>query len=249
MSDPKDFYVGYGPLPQKDRRFLLKALPLGFLGLAGTGAAIGGLAASRGGGRWETGTPVTLKGRIGFHPYPTLWVDRTGIILAGIGKLGADDYVRKFDGKTVTATGIKISRGNCFMLGVADGDIAANSTPQPPLPEIIDQGEVSLIGEILDAQCYMGIMNPGYGRTHRGCSVQCIRGGQPVFFSPGINATSGGNVTCGGEGFILADQFGMKINKEILDDIAVAVTIKARQERLGNLTRLRPLADSIQRLS
>ena len=29
-----DFYVGYGAMPKKDRRFLLKAVPAGLLGLS-----------------------------------------------------------------------------------------------------------------------------------------------------------------------------------------------------------------------
>ena len=82
MSNEDDFYVGYGPLPKKDRRFLLKAVPAGLLGIAGAGAFIGTRAASEGGGKWETGTPVTLKGRIGFHPYPVLWVDGIGHVIA-----------------------------------------------------------------------------------------------------------------------------------------------------------------------
>ena len=73
MNNEDDFYVGYGAMPQKDRRFLLKTVPFGLLGLAGAGAFIGTRAASDGGGRWETGTPVTLKGRIGLDPYPVLW--------------------------------------------------------------------------------------------------------------------------------------------------------------------------------
>ena len=39
MSD--EFYVGYGKLPNKARRFLLGAVPVGLMGLAGAGAFIG----------------------------------------------------------------------------------------------------------------------------------------------------------------------------------------------------------------
>ena len=229
MSDNNDFYVGYGDLPKKDRRFLLKALPAGLLGLAGAGAIIGSQAASSGGGRWETATPVTLRGRIGFHPYPTLWVDGTGHVIAGIGKKGADSFCKKFDGQNVELTGVKIIRNGCFMLGVAQGDIKPIQQATPAIPQASFVQDVSIFGEVLDAQCFMGIMNPGYGRTHRGCAALCIRGGQPDFFSVGVRKHDQelGAQTCGRNGYLLANAAGDKINAEILDHIAVPVTIDA----------------------
>ena len=251
MSDQDDFYVGYASLPQKDRRFLLKAVPAGLLGLAGTGAFIGTRAASAGGGRWETGTPVTLRGRIGFHPYPVLWVDGIGHVIAGIGKKSADAYCKAFEAQSVEVTGVKIVRNECFMLGVAQSDIKAISEPTAPIPQPRYVDEVSIVGEVLDAQCFMGIMNPGYGRSHRGCATQCIRGGQPVFFSIGLSGSGGssGPQTCGGNGYLLANAVGGKINAEILDHIAVPVTIKAGLEQIGNLYRLVYKTDSLRRLS
>ena len=251
MSNEDDFYVGYGPLPKKDRRFLLKAVPAGLLGLAGTGAFIGAKAASSGGGRWETGTPVTSKGRIGLHPYPVLWVGETGHVIAGIGKQGADAFCKEFEGQSVELTGVRIVRNDCFMLGVANGDIKAIAEVTAPVPMHETIEDISIIGEVLDAQCFMGIMNPGYGRTHRGCAVQCIRGGQPVFFSLGIRGsdTSAGPKTCGGNGYLLSNATGGKINTEILSHVAVPVTINAKLEKIGNLYRLAYQAGSLKRLT
>ena len=251
MSNEDDFYVGYGPLPKKDRRFLLKAVPAGLLGVAGAGAFIGTRAASEGGGKWETGTPVTLKGRIGFHPYPVLWVDGIGHVIAGIGKQGADAYCKAFEGQNVEVTGVKIVRNDCFMLGVAEGDIKIIDQAMPPVPQLMRMKDVSIIGEVLDAQCFMGIMDPGYGRTHRGCATLCIRGGQPVFFSMGLrkDGDTAGVQTCGGNGFLLANSAGDKINDEILNHIAVPVTINARLEKIGNLHRLVYQAGSLRRMS
>jgi len=251
MSDQNEFFVGYGDLPDKERRFLLKAIPLGLMGLAGVGAAFGVSAPSAGGGRWETGKLVTLTGRIGFHPYPTLWVNGKGIVIAGFGKKGADSYIRPFDKQVVEVRGVKIVREKCFMLGVAKGDIQAVSTELAPLPEIEILGDVSLIGEILDAQCFMGVMNPGYGQSHRGCATQCIRGGQPVYFSMGFNRNrdSGGVTSCGGLGYLLANAHGEKVNAEILGHVAVPVTLSARHERIGNLNRLTYQTSSLKRLS
>lgn len=238
MSD--DFYVGYGPLPDRDKRFLLRAIPLGLAGLAGLGAFTATHARSSGGGRWETGTPVTLTGRVTFSPYPTLWVGEEAHILAGIGKVGADPIAQPFDGQVVTATGIKIVRGDCFMLGVGVGALVPSDTDVAPIPDSQPLGEIELLGEVLDAQCFMGIMNPGYGRTHRGCAAQCIRGGQPVYFSlnPGQRKTNDPASSCGDLGFVLAAPNGQKANDWVAGQIAKPVLISARQERQGNLTTL-----------
>lgn len=249
MSDDTDFFVGYGAVPDKDKRFLLKAVPVGLIGLAAGGALLGASAASSGGGRWETGTPVTLTGRIGFHPYPVLWVDGVGHVIAGIGKKNADVTCQPFVGENVNVTGVRIVRNGCFMLGVAAGDITAVDQITSPIPQVEILDEVNLIGEILDAQCFMGIMNPGYGRTHRGCATQCIRGGQPVFFSMGMNSDGrGGEVGCGGTGYLLANSDGHKINAEILNHIAVPVMISARHGRIGNLNTLVYQTNSLVRL-
>ena len=250
MNNEDDFYVGYGSLPKKDRRFLLKAIPAGLLGIAGAGAYIGTRAASEGGGKWETGTPVTLNGRIGFHPYPVLWVNGVGHVIAGVGKINADPYIKPFDGQAVQVRGVKIVRNDCFMLGIAKGDIKVVSETVADIPPTETLGDISLIGEILDAQCFMGIMDPGYGRTHRGCATLCIRGGQPVFFSLSLNsgATGSGATGCAGVGHLLANGNGDKINSEILNHIAVPLTLAARHEMTGNLSRLIYQPGSLKRL-
>lgn len=251
MTDNNDFYAGYSPLPDQDRRFLFKAVPAGLIGLAAAGAVLGSRARSSGGGRWETGTPVTLTGRLSFDPYPTLWIGDEAIVLAGFGKHGSDRYTRPLDGQVVRATGVRIVRGNCFMLGVAEGDIAAIDADLPAAPVPQPSETVSMIGEILDAQCFMGIMNPGYGRTHRGCATLCIRGGQPVYFSPGIRSSkdAAGGLSCGGNGFVLAAPDGGAINQLILDHIAVPVSMTAKLDRMGNMSRLTLVEDSLQRLA
>jgi len=106
------------------------------------------------------------------------------------------------------------------------------------------------MGEILDAQCFIEIMNPGYGRSHRGCATLCIRGGLPVYFSADIKdyKTSDAQSGCGGIGYVLANENGGKINMEILDHIAIPLTLTAREEKVGNLKRLVYKIGSLKRL-
>jgi hypothetical protein len=36
-----------------------------------------------------------------------------------------------------------------------------------------------LRGEIVDSKCFLGVMVPGQGKTHRACASLCLRGGLP----------------------------------------------------------------------
>jgi len=141
-----------------------------------------------------------VTGRIGFYPYPTLWVDANGMLIEGIVKSGADLYIRPFKDQTVTLKGIRIVFGNCVMLGVAKGDSSKTNLLTRPIPTVSLVETLEIIGEVLEAQCIMGIMNPGYSRTHRACATLCIRGGQPVFFSAVLRDRSidTGSMGCGG---------------------------------------------------
>jgi hypothetical protein len=42
-----------------------------------------------------------------------------------------------------------------------------------------DLGAFTLVGEIVDSKCYLGIMNPGETNPHRECAALCIGGGIP----------------------------------------------------------------------
>lgn len=38
---------------------------------------------------------------------------------------------------------------------------------------------MTLRGEIVDSKCFLGVMAPGQGKTHRACASLCLRGGIP----------------------------------------------------------------------
>ena len=246
----KKFYVGYGQVPMRDRRFLLKTIPPVMLGIAGAGAFLGTRVADTQGGRWESGKFVSLTGYLGFHPQPILWLsgekEPFGIVLAGMGKKGLDKRIRSYVGQKITLTGYRIVRGNSYMLGVHKV-LLVEDGEQFNLPQAVEQEEARLMGEILDAQCFMGIMSPGAGRTHRGCATQCVRGGQPVFFALGIrerfkrqneNAMYCANQNQSG-GYLLAGKTGDKINEYIMDYIARPVILNVICDKIGNFNRLR----------
>ncbi len=57
-------------------------------------------------------------------------------------------------------------------------DQQSSPTPRP----VAVRESVSLIGEVVDSKCYLGVMNPGSGKVHRDCAARCISGGIPPAF-------------------------------------------------------------------
>jgi hypothetical protein len=46
------------------------------------------------------------------------------------------------------------------------------------MPETLGRVE-SLLGEIVDSKCFLGVMKPGEGKPHRSCATRCLSGGVP----------------------------------------------------------------------
>ena len=54
----------------------------------------------------------------------------------------------------------------------------ASSGSAAPL-EAATEGPVNVTGEIVDSKCFLGVMVPGAGKTHKDCASLCLRGGIP----------------------------------------------------------------------
>ena len=55
----------------------------------------------------------------------------------------------------------------------------AASVQATALLEQSDKGAAELTGEIVDSKCFLGVMVPGSGKTHKECASLCLRGGLP----------------------------------------------------------------------
>ena len=43
----------------------------------------------------------------------------------------------------------------------------------------VGDGPLTVRGEIVDSKCFLGVMVPGSGKTHKDCASLCVRGGIP----------------------------------------------------------------------
>src|SRR5712691_8273684 len=122
------------------------------------------------------------------------------------------------------------------MIEVADGSIKsiADSTIQRSNASRspVRLGQQTLIGEIVDSKCYLGVMNPGQLTTHRACAIRCISGGiPPVLLVRHTNAPA--------LYFLLVSRDGRPVNKQVLGMVAEPVQITGDVERQGELLILR----------
>jgi len=182
---------------------------------------------------FEFGKLRSFEGVMAARPFPTLLVARPGevgqqdkysrYLLVAPGKYGADDLVTSFDGKHVRLQGQLIYRGGT-MVEVTPGSITVID-PEPSVQEVPrDLGALSLIGEIVDSKCYLGVMNPGEGKVHRDCAARCLSGGIPPIFV----------TTDGREQFLLVGLDGRALGRDALREfIAEPITIRGELFKQG----------------
>lgn len=183
-----EMYVGYLPVPTRQRRFLLRVVPAG-LAILGAGVALWALSQpSPGTAVWEDAQPVRLRGVVVAKPYPILFTtDASGqtqaVLLVEVGKHGSASRAAPLNQRAATVSGWPLHRDGRRMLELEPADDAVAPDPDPsaltvaPAPNPV--GPVTLRGEIVDSKCYLGAMKPGEGKTHKECATLCVRGGIP----------------------------------------------------------------------
>ncbi|MEZ5355336.1 MAG: hypothetical protein R2762_22095 [Bryobacteraceae bacterium] len=171
------FYVGYAPKAGATARRWMTGVTLLLLALTG------GLALSLAyrqkpfaDARFEFGIQTEFAGRITMEPYPALIGPQGSWWLVAPGKFGFN--AAAWAGEAVTLSGERVERGADAMIQVLPGSVRRSGVE---LPEAKWErlGSVSLMGEVVDSKCFLGVMNPGEGEVHRGCAVRCISGGVP----------------------------------------------------------------------
>jgi hypothetical protein len=174
----EEFYVGYlGKAPPLLGRWLRRIVIL-LVGLSVTVSVALVLsqqpfAAST----FEFGKTKSFEGVVTELPFPRLGP----YLLAGQGKHGVQEMFRGHDGSSAKLNGSLIHREGMKMIEVEPSSLVLGSSAMPHGASQ-DLGEVELKGEIVDAKCYLGVMNPGSGHVHRDCAVRCLLGGLPAMF-------------------------------------------------------------------
>jgi hypothetical protein len=193
---------------------------------------------------FEWGTIKDFTGILRSHPYPHLLVTRPGLSSSSLSayylvapfKFGLKpEALAAFDGQPVSLKGTLIYRGNQTMIEARPESLSpATETTQLNTLSTRNEslGRQTLIGEIVDSKCYLGVMNPGQLTPHRACAVRCISGGIPPVLL--VRPKTGSPLY-----FLLVSGDGHALNKEVLDMVAEPVQVSGDVERQGDLLVLR----------
>ena len=180
MND--DFYIGYRKTaPARLARFVATAAAVICAVVVSVSIVIGRMQQEAGNGNYEFGNPATVEGTVRTVPILHIEIEETGraALLVGDGKHGASDAIADAANSRIQLTATRIERDGTLMLETT-GEVEILDAPTRNSPNRTDAGtEVSLAGELVDSKCYLGVMNPGRGKVHRGCAAECLRGGVP----------------------------------------------------------------------
>jgi len=206
---------------------------------------------------FEWGKLKSFTGILKSQPYPHLLVLRPGAsdgptplssyYLVRPFKFGFDpETADRLDGKAVSLKGTLIYRGGQTMIEVAAGSIDQVGAPEKTFSSArsaspVSLGQQTLIGEIVDSKCYLGVMNPGQLTTHRACAIRCISGGIPPVL---LVSQTNGPALC----LLLVSRDGKAVNKQVLDLVGEPVKVTGEVERQGELLILRADPGSYQRV-
>ena len=144
------------------------------------------------GGTFEFGHPQRFAGTIVERPYPALRLDgadrqRDRLAAPGRTRQARRRRVGPWTGRTSCHAG-RYTRSTRHPHD--DRDRARLSRRrrririgcrqrQPYRPEPFGDHPVTVRGEIVDSKCFLGVMVPGSGKTHKDCASLCLRGGIP----------------------------------------------------------------------
>ncbi len=249
VDQSDDFYVGYLPAAPAKLARRTRIIVIAILASALALAALLVLAQSGfGHGVFEYGTERDFKGTIEAAPYPVLAVDRPGdgrsrYLLSSVGKHGALPLVKDFVGAVVRLRGTLVYREGLTMIEVVDGSVKPIDATGGHADTIErDLGPITLIGEIVDSKCYLGVMKPGNTKAHRDCAARCISGGIPPVL---LVRDGAGNASY----YLLVGESGESLNHAVLDLIAEPIEVHGQLRRLGDLLSVRADPAQFRRLN
>jgi hypothetical protein len=192
---------------------------------------------------FEYGKLTTIEGMYYSNPVPMLVVDdpsfpktiSPNVLLVGYGKFGAEGIIMNsnldlggLDGARVVLKGTLIYGDGKTLLELTEQERSLIKVIPEKSYTSINNNEpksVALVGEILDPKCYFGVMKPGEGKIHKSCAIRCISGGIPPVFRVRSKSTT--------EYYILLDENGEKVNKEMLPYVGERVDITGRAKKVN----------------
>jgi hypothetical protein len=251
MND--EFYIGWQDrAPARIRRVIKTLIALFVIIVPALAFGLGQFQRTIGKSSFEWGNVKEFAGIFAASPYPHLMVPRPGAsgtnssyssyYLVRPFKFGFDPAAAaRLDGQEVTLRGTLIHREGQTMIEVLDNSIRSIAKSALPSLPVAKLGRQTLVGEIVDSKCYLGVMNPGEFIPHRACAIRCLSGGIPPILV--VRQRNGPNLH-----FLLVSSDGRAVNDRILDLVAEPVEVTGEVERQGDLLILRADPSTYRRI-
>lgn len=247
-----EFYTGYLPTaPAGIAAHVRRAVIALLVAAAVIALTLTAAQAPFGPGIFEFQIFRSFEGIAHTQPYPHLAVTRPGVVdgepatsrfyLVAPGKFGADDQLAEVAGHRVRLEGSLIYRDDQTMVEIKPGSVATSTGSPPPPAAETSHGMHTLIGEIVDSKCHLGLMKPGSRKTHRACAVRCISGGIPPIFL--VRDAQGPAAH-----LLLVGSDGRAVGAEVLDRVAEPLEITGEIVRLDDLWILKADPSNYRRL-
>ena len=238
MSEPQHdaFYVGYLPLPKSLQPFVKLLIAAGIIAAIAVAVLLAQAQGNPGPGQWNTDKVYEIEGHLTVAPYPIVHIKdpaselgTRAVLLVSSSKFGVEDRTKALHGKRVRAQGEFITRQGRGMFALLDDEGAVQVVgADSQAPTTTALGEHTLLGEICDSKCFLGVMKPGSGKTHRACAVRCIASGIPPIF---VTRDANNEPTV----YLLVDDKHQAINEAVLPFVAEPVQLQGALERQGDL--------------
>ncbi len=264
MKPPGDeFYIGWQDRAPASTGRRLRWVVAGLIGSALVLGAILSLGQRTiGPGGFEFGRLRSFSGVFVSRPYPHLLVPRPGGVAAPGVETNSTYYLvapwkfglpealaKKWDGHAVQLQGTLIYRRSQTMVEVVLDSLRAATNAAPAAgtgPDFAGAGFAlgrhTLVGEIVDSKCFLGVMNPGQLAPHRACAIRCISGGVPPVLV--VRSAEGGVFYV-----LLVSAQGEPVNQAVLAYVAEPVAITGELSRHGEWLELRADPATIRRVS
>jgi hypothetical protein len=237
------FFIGWLGLPPGLRRFIGVVLALLALIDGGLAALLFWAQPSRSNGFWDPAGRLVIEGELVRQPYPLLRVPAAGehpaysVLLTEEWKFGVPLGAEFTDGDWVRVSGYAIRRGDATVLQLDADPTRLGHTP-PALPALRTVGERRIEGEIVDAKCWTGAMNPGEGKSHKGCGSLCLLGEVPALFVPS-------DPRDGPRWYVIADRAGASLGEGLRARLGERLILTGEILEAPDLHELRVDADAL----
>jgi hypothetical protein len=238
------FFIGWAGLPPGLRRFMIATLAVFAAIDLGLAAALYLAQPAVGSGAWDMSGTQQITGTLITRPAPMLLVDTAAatpahlVMLTDEWKFGVQLGTDIHDGDRVRASGYALHRADLTMLQL-DRDLERVGGATPPAPALRSDGEHDLTGEIVDGKCWTGAMNPGAGKTHKGCGSLCLLGGVPALF---IASEGAAGPT---RWYVIADETGASLGEGLRARLGERLTLHGTVMSGGGLHEFRVAAATL----